>query len=86
MYLVQAVTGAECRGNGRPASVWFGTLGRVKQGLGQAVTNGAGGSIDYRLARDRVIRAYLTGEATRSEVCDAQAELMRNARYQFADG
>lgn len=52
----------------------------VKQGLGHAVTNGAGGSIDYRLARDRVIRAYLTGEATRAEVCDAQSELMRNAR------
>ena len=52
----------------------------MKPGLSHAVTNGAGGSIDYRLARDRVIRAYLTGEATRSEVCDAQVELMRNAR------
>ena len=56
------------------------TLERVKQGLGQVVTNGAGGSIDYRLARDRVIRSYLSGEATRAEVCDAQVELMRNAR------
>lgn len=61
-------------------SAWFGSLDRVKQGLGHAVTNGAGGSIDYRLARDRVIRAYLTGEATQAEVCDAQSELMRNAR------
>ena len=52
----------------------------MKHGLAQAVTNGAGGSIDYRLARDRVVRAYVSGEATRSEVCDAQSELMRNAR------
>ncbi len=36
-------------------------------------------SIDYRSARDRTILAYKSGEATRSEVCDAQSELMRNA-------
>ena len=45
-----------------------------------AFTNSAGGSIDFRLARERTIRAYRTGEATRAEVCDAQRELMRNAR------
>lgn len=56
------------------------TLGPVKEGLAQAAANSAGGSIDYRLARERVIQAYLSGEATRSEVCDAQDELMRNAR------
>lgn len=44
-----------------------------------AVANGAGGWIDYRLARERTVRAYMSGEATRSEVCDAQSELMRNA-------
>lgn len=49
-------------------------------GFAAAVTNGAGGSIDYRLARERTIMAYKSGEATRSEVCDAQSELMRNAR------
>lgn len=48
--------------------------------VAQAAANGAGGSIDYRLARERTITAYLAGEATRSEVCDAQSELMRNAR------
>jgi hypothetical protein len=48
--------------------------------VAQAAANSAGGSIDYRLARDRTITAYLSGEATRSEVCDAQSELMRNAR------
>jgi len=51
-----------------------------KQGLVQAAANSAGGSIDYRLARERTIMAYKSGEATRSEVCDAQSELMRNAR------
>jgi len=48
--------------------------------VAQAAANSAGGSIDYRLARDRTITAYLSGEAMRSEVCDAQSELMRNAR------
>lgn len=48
--------------------------------VAQAAANSAGGSIDYRLARERVVMAYLSGEATRSEVCDAQSELMRNAR------
>ncbi len=37
------------------------------------------GALDYGLARERTIHAYKTGEATRSEVCDAQSELMRNA-------
>lgn len=45
-----------------------------------ATANGAGGWIDYRLARERAVRAYVTGEAMRSEVCDAQTELMRNAQ------
>ncbi len=52
----------------------------TKEGLAQAAANSAGGSINYRLARERTIMAYKTGEATRSEVCDAQSELMRNAR------
>lgn len=46
----------------------------------QAYANSAGGSINFRLARERTILAYKSGEATRSEVCDAQRELMRNAR------
>lgn len=48
--------------------------------MAQAGANSAGGSINYRLARERAIMAYKSGEATRSEVCDAQSELMRNAR------
>jgi len=48
--------------------------------VGQPAANSGGGSIDYRLARGRTIVAYLAGEATRAEVCDAQSELMRNAR------
>jgi len=52
----------------------------MRQGIAQAAANSAGGSVDYRLARDRTIRAYTAGEATRSEVCDAQSELMPNAR------
>ncbi len=52
----------------------------MRQGIAQAAANSAGGSVDYRLARERTIRAFVAGEATRSEVCDAQAELMRNAR------
>ena len=52
----------------------------MSSGMTQAHANGAGGSIDFRLARERTIMAYKSGEATRSEVCDAQRELMRNAR------
>ena len=52
----------------------------MKHGFAHAAANSAGGSVDYRLARDRVVRAFTSGEATRSEVCDAQSELMRNAR------
>jgi len=48
--------------------------------MAQAYANSAGGSINFRLARERTILAYKSGEATRSEVCDAQRELMRNAR------
>lgn len=51
----------------------------VKSDAPKAAANSAGGSIDYRLARERTIFAYKSGEATRSEVCDAQSELMRNA-------
>lgn len=37
------------------------------------------GSIDYRLARRRVLRRFRAGELSTSEVCDAQRELMRVA-------
>lgn len=57
-----------------------GPLSGRGKGLAQAAANSAGGSINYRLARERTIMAYKSGEATRAEVCDAQTELMRNAR------
>lgn len=52
----------------------------MKDSLTSVAANSAGGSIDFRLARERVLHAFRTGEATREEVCDAQSELMRNAR------
>lgn len=39
------------------------------------------GSIDYRLARRRVLRAFREGETTREEICDAQRELLRVAEH-----
>jgi hypothetical protein len=38
------------------------------------------GQIEYRLARDAVVREYRRGRLSRLEVCDAQPELMRVAR------
>jgi len=52
----------------------------MTQRFARVHANSAGGSIDYRLARERTIFAFKSGEATMSEVCDAQSELMRNAR------
>ena len=57
----------------------MGLCASMKKQAPKAAANSAGGSIDYRLARERTIFAYKSGEATRSEVCDAQPELMRNA-------
>ena len=37
------------------------------------------GSIDYRLARQRVLRSYRSGNIAETEICDAQAELLRVA-------
>jgi hypothetical protein len=41
---------------------------------------GVDGDIDYRLARDAVVREYRDGQLSRLDVCDAQPELMRAAR------
>lgn len=38
------------------------------------------GTIDYRLDRRRVLRALRDGRVDRSELCDAQAELIRVAK------
>lgn len=37
------------------------------------------GSVDYRFARRQLLRRYRTGELDRTEVCDAQRELLRVA-------
>lgn len=39
------------------------------------------GQIEYRLARDSIIRDYRRGRLSRIEVCDAQPELMRVAAH-----
>lgn len=39
------------------------------------------GEIDYRLARDAVVRDYRRGRVSRLDVCDAHPELLRVARH-----
>ncbi|MGH9101924.1 MAG: DUF5318 family protein [Acidimicrobiales bacterium] len=38
------------------------------------------GQIDYRLARDAVVRDYRKGRLSRLDICDAHPELLRAAR------
>ena len=38
------------------------------------------GQIEYRLARDAIVREYRRGRLSRLDVCDAQPELLRVAR------
>jgi hypothetical protein len=38
------------------------------------------GRVEYRLARNSVVREFRRGRLSRSEVCDAQPELLRVAR------
>jgi hypothetical protein len=52
---------------------------------GQQFEPGAGstprlGQVEYRLARDGVVRSYRRGRLSRLDVCDAQPELLRVAR------
>ncbi|MEZ5321415.1 MAG: DUF5318 family protein [Microthrixaceae bacterium] len=48
---------------------------------------GAPGSVDYRLDRRRVLRAWRNGEVGTDDICDAQRELLRVARdYSVAAG
>lgn len=41
----------------------------------------AGGQVDFRLVRQHTIAEYRRGRLARSDVCDAQRELLRNARH-----
>jgi hypothetical protein len=39
------------------------------------------GVVDYRLARNSVIKEFKRGRLTKLDVCDAQPELLRNAEH-----
>jgi hypothetical protein len=45
-----------------------------------ASRRGPSGQVDYRLARDAVVREYRRGRLSRVDVCDAHPELLRAAR------
>lgn len=48
----------------------------------QGTANGSPlGQIDYRLARDAVVREFRRGRVSRLDVCDAHPELLRVARH-----
>jgi hypothetical protein len=46
-----------------------------------AGTSGAAGVVDFRLARNAVIKEFRKGRLTRLDVCDAHPELLRNAQH-----
>ena len=50
------------------------------RGSGGAGTPGLPGQIDYRLARNSIIKEFRRGRLSRLDVCDAHPELMRAAR------
>lgn len=57
--------------------------GRVTMGRG-LVRPGAEvqlGQIEYRLAREGIVREYRKGRLSRLDICDAQPELLRVARH-----
>lgn len=39
------------------------------------------GVVDYRLARNSIVKEYRRGRLKRIDICDAQAELLRNAEF-----
>jgi hypothetical protein len=39
------------------------------------------GVVDYRLARNSIVKEFKRGRLTRLDVCDAQPELLRNAKH-----
>ena len=39
------------------------------------------GVVDYRLARNSIVKEYRRGRLKRIDICDAQAELLRNASF-----
>lgn len=63
----------------RPAS--SGTLTGVRGGADVERGGGALAQIEYRLARERVVKEYRRGRLSRLDICDAQPELLRVARH-----
>ena len=49
------------------------------RGAGGAAADGLPGQIDYRLARNSIIKEFKRGRLSRLDVCDAHPELMRAA-------
>lgn len=52
---------------------------RPQQVRGASPAAGAAGEIDYRLARNAVVREFRRGRQSRLDVCDAHPELLRAA-------
>ncbi|MGI9600275.1 MAG: DUF5318 family protein [Acidimicrobiales bacterium] len=52
----------------------------MKLGLSAATTD-VPGEIDYRLERQRILSEWRAGELSAHQICDAQAELRRNAAH-----
>ncbi len=50
----------------------------VLRGASAGATTGV---VDYRLARNGVVKEYRKGRLTRLDVCDAHPELVRNAKH-----
>ncbi|HUP87366.1 MAG TPA: DUF5318 family protein [Acidimicrobiales bacterium] len=46
-----------------------------------APAGGFGGVVDFRLARNAVVKEYKKGRLSRLDVCDAHPELLRNAEH-----
>ncbi len=44
-------------------------------------TSSAVASVDYRLVRAATLQSWRDGDLTSSQICDAQAELRRNAEF-----
>lgn len=46
-----------------------------------APTGGFSGIVDFRLARNAVVKEYKRGRLSRRDICDAHPELLRNALH-----
>jgi hypothetical protein len=53
----------------------------VRGGADAERGGGALAQIEYRLARERVVKEYRRGRLSRLDICDAQSELLRVARH-----